>query len=235
VAGRSILDCRFYKKENRLRPIVKICGLTRAQDVHACIEHGANIVGFVVEYPHPVSWNLSAAKAKELIATVEKPTQTCVVTGGSPDHVLRIATETKPDYIQLHGGESLEDTSYLVGELKKQGVKIIKAIFPNTPHLEKAAADFCAAGVHAVLFDPRTPDNAEHSGTADLSAYEKLRHAINCPVVLAGGINPKNVAEIVRETKAQMIDLMSGVEASPGIKDHAKIAALFQALQGDCK
>jgi len=202
----------------------------RAQDVQMCARHGADIVGFVVEYPRPVPWNLSVAKAKELMAAVRRPTETCAVTSGSADHVLRIAAETKPDYIQLHGDETLEVTTHLVSELGKRGIRVIKALFPDTPDLEKTAADFCAAGVYAVLFDPRTPDNATHSGAADLSAYQKLRHALECPVVLAGGITPENAADIIRQTKARMIDLMTGVEVCPGIKDEAKIIALFQAV-----
>jgi len=193
-----------------------------------CIRHGADMVGFVVEYPRPVPWNLSAAKARELIAAVPKPTKTCIVTGGSPDHVLRIAAATKPDAIQLHYNETLEDTAYLVRVLGKQGIKIIKAIFPNTPDLEKTAADFCAAGVYALLFDSRTPDNAEHSGTADLSVYETLQRTVRCPVILAGGITPENAREITH--RAKMIDLMTGVETSPGVKDEVKVVALFQAL-----
>ncbi|MCL2636462.1 MAG: phosphoribosylanthranilate isomerase [Betaproteobacteria bacterium] len=197
-----------------------------------CIRHGADVLGFVVEYPRPVPWNLSAAAARELLAAVGKPTQTCVVTGGSPDHVLRMADATKPDYIQLHGGETLADTTCLVGELAKRGIKVIKALFPDTPDLEKAAVDFCAAGVYALLFDPRTPANASHSGTADLPAYRRLRRAASCPTILAGGITPENAREIVRQTQARMIDLMSGVEISPGIKDAVKLAALFRALRG---
>ena len=195
-----------------------------------CARHGADIVGFVVEYPRPVPWNLSAAKAKELMAAVGKPTETCAVTSGSPDHVLRIAAETKPDYIQLHGRETLEDTAHLVSELGKRGVRVIKALFPDTPDLEETAADFCAAGVYAVLFDPRTPDNASHSVAADLSAYRKLRHAVDCPAILAGGITPENAAEMIRQTKAEIIDLMTGVEICPGLKDEAKVIALFQAV-----
>ena len=203
----------------------------RAKDVRMCIRHGANIVGFVVEYPRPVPWNLSAANAKKLLAAVRGPAETCVVTGGPLDHVLRIAMETKPNYMQLHYGESLEDTARLASELGKQGIKIIKAIFPDTPDLEKAGTDFCAAGVYALLFDPRTPDKAEHGGTANLAAYIKFRCAIGCPVILAGGITPENVAGIVRETQAQMIDVMTSVENSPGIKDEMKVIALFQVLQ----
>jgi phosphoribosylanthranilate isomerase len=205
----------------------------RTPDVQMCIRYGADIVGFVVEYPRPVPWNLSAADARALMATVREPAKTCVVTSGPPDHVLRIAAETKPDTIQLHGNETLADTACLVSELGKQGVKIIKAIFPDTPEPEKTAAAFCAAGVYAVLFDPRTPDNANHSGMANLSVYQKIQLAVDCPVILAGGINPNNAAEIVHRTKARMIDLMSGVEISPGIKDEAKVAALFQALRDD--
>jgi phosphoribosylanthranilate isomerase len=204
----------------------------RAEDVHMCIRHGVDMVGFVVEYPRPVPWNVSAAEAKKLVAAVQRPTQTCVVTGGPPGHVLRVAGETKPDCIQLHGGETLEDTTYLVGELGKQGMKVIQAVFPNMPDLEKAAVDFCAAGVWAVLLDSRTPDKAGHSAAADMSAYEKLRHALPCPVILAGGIGPHNVRGLVRQTGAQALDLMTGVESSPGIKDEAKVAAFFQALSG---
>jgi phosphoribosylanthranilate isomerase len=205
----------------------------RAQDVQMCIHHGADIVGFVVEYPRPVPWNLSAADARALMATVRESAKTCVVTSGPPDHVLRIAAETKPDTIQLHGNETLADTARLVSELGKQGIKIIKAIFPDTPELEKTAAALEATGIVALLFDPRTPDNANHGGMADLPVYQKIQLAVGCPVILAGGINPNNAAEIVHQTKAPMIDLMSGVEASPGIKDETKVAALFKALRDD--
>ena len=214
-----------------MRPIVKICGLMRAEDVRMCVRHGADIVGFVVEYPHPVPWNLSVETAKELMATVDEPAKTCIVTGGPPDKILRIALETKPDYIQLHDNETLEDTAHLVRALENHGVKIIKTVFPNTPDLEKTAAAFCATGVDALLFDPRTPDNPTHGGMADLSAFDKLRRAVNCPVILAGGISPGNVAEIVLHSGTRNIDLMTGVEVRPGMKDEARVIALFQALQ----
>jgi phosphoribosylanthranilate isomerase len=99
------------------------------------------------------------------------------------------------------------------------------------PDLEKAAKSFSVTGVYALLLDPRTPDNAVSRGTANLSAYRKLQRAVNCPVILAGGINPKNVKEAVFQTEAPIIDLMTGVERSPGIKDVAKVMAFFQALQ----
>ncbi|MCL2330212.1 MAG: phosphoribosylanthranilate isomerase [Phycisphaerae bacterium] len=214
-----------------MRPIVKICGLMCVEDVRMCIRHGADIVGFVVDYPHPVPWNLNVEAVKELLAVVEEPAKTCIVTSGTPDKVLRIVMETKPGYIQLHGNETLADTAHLVSELKNHGTKIIKTVFPNTPDLEKTAAAFCAAGVDSILFDPRTPGNAVDGGMADLSTFDKLRRAVGCPVILAGGISPENVAEIVLRSRPLMIDLMTGVEISPGMKDEAKVIALFQAIQ----
>ena len=209
-----------------MRPIVKICGLMREDDVRMCARHGADILGFVVEYPKPVPWNLRAAAARTLIAAAPKSVRTCVVTGGSVERVLRVARKTQPDYIQLHCGESLEDTVYLV----RQGLKIIKTLFPNTPDLEQAAADFHAAGVYALLYDPRTPDNAAQGGKADLLMFSRLRQAASCPVVLAGGITPANAAEMIAAARPEMIDLMTGVEHSPGVKDETKVIELFRAL-----
>jgi len=196
-----------------------------------CARHGADVVGFVALYPHPVSWNLDLKTAKELVAAVGGATKTCIVTGGMPEKIVRLAREAKPDLIQLHCGETLEDTAYLVRELEKDGVKIIKTLFPNTPDLEKTAAAFCAAGVHALLFDPRTPSSPAHGGAADLEVFDALRRAVDCPVILAGGITPENVAEIVRKSGARGIDLMTGVEICPGMKDESKVIALFQALR----
>jgi phosphoribosylanthranilate isomerase len=200
-------------------------------DVQMCVRYGADIVGFVVDFPHPVPWNLSVQSAKEIVSKVSKPTETCIVTGGAPDKVLKLIIEIQPDYVQLHCGETLTDTIRLVGELGKRRVKIIKAVFPDTPNLERTAVDFCAAGVHALLFDPRTPNNAISSGAADISAFIKLQRVVNCPVIIAGGITPGNVKDIILRTGARIIDLMTGVEHSPGVKDEVKVASLSKVLQ----
>ncbi|MCL2010978.1 MAG: phosphoribosylanthranilate isomerase [Synergistaceae bacterium] len=213
-----------------MRPAVKICGLMRPEDAQMCVRLGADILGFVVDYPRPVPWNLSAAAAKDLMAAVGGRAETCIVTGGRADKILSVATDTKPNYVQLHFRETLPDTMRLAFELGKSGIKIIKTLFPDTPDLEKTAADFCAAGVHALLFDPRTPDNAIRGGVADISVFNKLKHAVSCPVILAGGITPVNAAELVLQSGARIIDLMTGVEHSPGVKDETKVAALFRAL-----
>jgi len=203
----------------------------RACDVRMCVKHGADMIGFVVDYPRPVPWNLNVESAKALMAQVMQPAQTCVVTGGPREKIFHIAAETKPDCLQLHFGETLGDFLYLSDKLSSCGVKIIKTLFPDMPELEKTAKEFDKAGVYALLFDPRTPDNAVNSSVANLQAYVKLKRAVNCPVILAGGINPENAADMVNRTGAPFIDLMTGVEDSPGVKDESKVIALFQAME----
>jgi len=201
------------------------------EDAAMCARRGADIIGFVVDYPAPVPWNISAGLARWLIASVPKPAETCVVTGGDIDKTLRLVLETKPDYVQLHGGETLAGTVYLSEKINGRGVKIIKTLFPNTPDIIKTAEEFCRAGVFALLLDPRAPENAARGAAADIGLYIRLREAAKCPVIFAGGVTPENAAETVKTTGARMIDLMTGVEKSPGVKDEAKVAALFEALR----
>jgi len=203
-----------------MRPSVKICGLTRTQDVEMCTRHGADMLGFVVEYPRPVPWNLSVSEATRLIAKCEA--KTCVVTGGSAEKTLTLAHTLKPDFMQLHDCDAK-----LYNELRSLGVGVIATLRPGMANFEQAAADFCAAGVHALLLDPR---DAASGGTANVPAFLWLKRIASRPVVLAGGISPENVAEIIRQARPEMIDLMTGVEQRPGIKDEKKVRALFGVL-----
>ncbi len=213
-----------------MRPVVKICGLTRLEDVNLCIQYGADILGFVTEYPRPVPWNISAQTAKKLISAVSGRAETCIVTGGAPERVIPLALETGADYVQLHCDETPADAAIIVKALNKRK-RVVKALYPDTPDILKTARAFEAAGVYALLLDPRAPSSASDGGAADLAAWRVLRRAVSCPVILAGGIAPENAAAMVRQTGAKIIDLMSGVESSPGVKDALKIEALFKALE----
>ncbi|MCL2437027.1 MAG: phosphoribosylanthranilate isomerase [Clostridiales bacterium] len=213
------------------KPIVKICGLMRPEDVQMCMRHGTDVLGFIVDYPNPVSWNLTVPEAKELMASVSAETETCVVTGGTIEQVYAVAEQLRPTYVQFHWESTPTDTARLVEQLKPLDVKLIQIIFPYTPDLEQAAIDFYHAGVFALLLDPRTPNHAEHGGTADLAVWQKVQSAVPCPVLLAGGITPENVADLVSGSDVWMIDLMTGVESAPGVKEEEKVEALFRALR----
>ena len=82
-----------------------------------------------------------------------------------------------------------------------------------------------------MLLDPRTLNNAGCGGAAGLSVYLSLKSALKCPVILAGGITSENVSDIIKKVNPDIIDLMTGVESSPGIKDEKKIAALIKAVR----
>ena len=214
------------------KPLVKICGLQRKQDVDMCIRHGADVLGFVVDYPMPVSWNLTIETAKELMTTVNPPAKSCVVTGGTAEHVCKIAKMLRPDYIQLHWNVSVAEATRLAATLKQLDVKLIQTIFPDTPDLAQVAADFCRTGICALLLDPRAQDNAEQGGEADISLWHKIQASVTCPVILAGGITPNNVEDTIKGSEVWMIDLMTGVESAPGLKDENLVVELFKRLAG---
>lgn len=206
-----------------MRPIIKICGLMNTEDAEMCLKYGADILGFVVEYPRPVPWNLSIKEAKEMMH-INAPT--CIVTGGDPKKILDITHELRPDYIQLHYNESMEDVAFLATALPE--VKIIKTIFPNNPNIVEETIGFCNTGIYALLLDPRIPDSATHGGQADLDLFMHVRSALDKPLILAGGVNPENIREIVQQVRPEIIDLMTGVECYPGKKDESRVRRLFR-------
>ena len=107
---------------------VKICGLMNQKDVNLCVQAGVHMVGFVVDYPISVPWNLTMSKARELIHQVPPFVSACVVTGGTVKKVLDLVNETCPNVVQLHYKETLQEVKELAHQLKLRGVKTIKAL-----------------------------------------------------------------------------------------------------------
>ena len=222
--------------------MVKICGLMREEDVVFCQEAGVDILGFVTEYPLPVPWNLTRQEIAALLARVSLPHKSCIVTGGSPEKILELARELKPDLIQLHYRETLEDTKQILQALEPLGVGVIKTVPPDrlerirqfgTEDLSAIASLLEKAGVYAILADSRTPENAARgSSNLDQVFFGSLMKASRKPVILAGGITPDNVTEILEKDRASFIDVMTGVEKSPGEKDHGKILQLIRRARG---
>lgn len=224
------------------QPILKICGLMRAQDVALCIALGVDILGFVTEYPLPVPWNLTRQEARAQMAEVRFRAKTCIVTGGQVDTIVALALELQPDYVQLHFHETLEDTRQIVKALAPHSIGVIKTIPASSGERlaqfgdarpEQCAAMLEHAGVTAVLVDSRAPGNAGESGRpADLELYHRVRSAVATPVVLAGGITPENGEALLQHTQSQWIDVMTGVESSPGCKDARRLQALVRLVRG---
>jgi len=200
---------------------IKICGLMRECDVRWCEELGVDVLGFVVEYPRDVPWNLTRQQAKELIAAAKRPT--CIVTGGTPESIIVLVRELQPGMVQLHHKETVVQTAEIAWELKKFGIKTIKAVHDNAE-----IEELCATETDAILVDSRTAENAAKNSLAiDTGLFQRIKAKATKPLIIGGGITPENVCDIISRTGADWIDVMTGVEQSPGIKDKRKIETLI--------
>jgi len=225
---------------------VKMCGFMHEEDIDIAIERGVDIVGMVVEYPVPVPWNMSLSRAAELVKYFRKKvlelkgkTRCCVVTGGDIHKVSDIVHTLEPDYIQLHYKDTAEDIRSL--RALDQNISIIKTVplkeedrvsQSGTADLGQCAAVFEKAGADIVLVDARGPENAAASvSMIDSEIYFAVKKAVKIPVMVAGGITPDNVRYIVSELKPDIIDMMTGIEKSPGVKSEEKIRSIMEGVR----
>ena len=206
---------------------VKICGLTRPEDVEAAIRYGASFLGFIVEAKS--ARRLSVAQAAKLSLPAKMSTKTVAVTVNADDAVIEaIATQMQPDYIQFHGDESVDRVAEIARRFK---IKTIKAIAVSTP-ADMIAAEHYAGVADFILYDAKPPKGEDVRGGHGLSFDWNILTASPLPKTwaLAGGLTPENAAEAVARTKAPILDVSSGVEASAGIKDARKIKAFMDAI-----
>jgi phosphoribosylanthranilate isomerase len=196
----------------------------RRCDVELCEELNVDILGFVVEYPREVPWNLTRRQAKELISATRRPA--CIVTGGMPENILSLVRELSPAMVQLHFRETVEQTAMISAELKKSGIKTIRAV-----DSESDIAALCETDIHAILVDSRTAENAaESTKTVDVGLFSRIKTQSAKPLIIAGGITPENVGDIISRTGADWIDVMTGVEHSPGVKGRTKMETLVEHI-----
>ncbi|MEO6221815.1 MAG: phosphoribosylanthranilate isomerase [Vicinamibacterales bacterium] len=201
---------------------VKVCGLTQSADVAAAVEHGAWAVGFVVWPASPRAVTIS--HVRELAAQVpEGVKRVGVLVNPALDDVRRLRDETQLTTIQLHGDEDV--TPFL-----SLGVEVIKAVaLRSDADVERAAA--LPAEV-TVLVDGHDP--VRRGGTGERADW--TRAAIlsrRRPVILAGGLHADNVTDAIEQVAPWGIDISSGLEGVPGIKDPAKIERFFALLKVD--
>ena len=208
---------------------VKICGLTQPSDVHAVAQAGAVYCGFVFfpKSPRNVSFEQAAAMAVEAPIGLAK----VALTVNADDAFLDALTAAVPlDMLQLHGNETPER----VQEVKSRyGLPVMKAVGVADAD-DLPALDVYMKVADQILVDAKTPKNADLPGgnglTFDWRLIAGRRWAV--PWMLAGGLTPTNVAEAIAMTGARQIDLSSGVESAPGVKDAALIRSFMAAVKG---
>lgn len=208
---------------------VKICGLRTAADVAAVAAAGAAYAGFVFFPKSPRHLTLAAARALALAA----PEGLCKValTVDADDATLDAIVEAVPlDMVQLHGHETPER----VAEVKaRYGLPVMKAIGVADEGDLSGLLEMSLVA-DQLLIDAKPPKGADLPGGNGLAFDWRLlvgRKWLK-PWMLAGGLTPDTVAQAVRLTGARQVDVSSGVESAPGVKDAARIAAFVAAAQG---
>ena len=200
---------------------IKFCGITREDDALAAAAHGADFLGFIFvpSTPRFIEPERAAAIAAAVRGRGDAPKFVGVFRDASNDYIRAIADVVGLDVVQLHGAESDDD----IRELGIPAVKTLRVAdaLPET-HTTPSAA--------WLLFD--TFDVSRSGGTGRsfdwglLTTYERSK-----PFFLSGGLGPDNVAAAISLVRPDAIDLCSGVEASPGVKDHGKLARLFERIK----
>lgn len=206
---------------------VKICGLNDDEAIDAALEAGADYLGFVFFAKSPRA--VTAEQAAELTQFVEGAKKVGLFV--DPDDALldEVTAHLRLDLLQFHGTETPERLAQVREEY---GVAVMKVI-PVATKDDLAAAEPFFDVVDMILFDAKPPKGADLPGGNAVSFDWSILKGYKCPVpwMLAGGLTAANVAEAIKATGARAVDVSSGVESSPGVKDPAKIAAFVAAAK----
>ena len=202
---------------------IKICGLTNAEDASAAVEAGADAVGFVFHKKSPRCAETAAVKAivKELPPFV---LPIGVFVNEDAKVVRDIMDSCGLTLAQLHGDETAAYCEML-------GRPVLKAIRIRDRRSFLALAEFQGrVGVRRFLIDAFSPDG--YGGTGQVADWSLAAEAASAAtILLAGGLTPLNVSDAIRRVRPYGVDVSSGVEVSPGKKDHAKLRAFVQAAR----
>jgi phosphoribosylanthranilate isomerase len=208
--------------------LVKICGLKTPEALDAALAAGADMVGFVFFPPSPRHLGFEAARAlgERVAGRAKKVALSVDCHDADLGHFVEAL---KPDMLQLHGTETPERVSTVRSRF---GLPVMKAI-PIEQRSDLSPIHLYANVADWVLFDARAPREATRPGglgkTFDWRLLENL--SLRVPFMLSGGLDSGNLAEAVRITRPQAVDVSSGVERAPGEKDSDKIREFIRAAR----
>jgi phosphoribosylanthranilate isomerase len=198
------------------RFFVKICGVTTEEDALLAVGLGASAIGFILA---PSPRQLAATRIADIVKRLPADTVSIgVFRDESPERVVEIVNHSGLTGAQLHGHETPATTKYV----KERVGMVIKAFPAGSPRL----ADADEFGADLVLIDAPTPGSGR---LIDFSVLQGLGDASR--LVLAGGLTPENVTESIRRVAPFGVDVATGVESSPGVKDPRKVAAFIAAAR----
>ncbi len=205
---------------------VKICGITREEDLAVAVAAGADAVGFLVGVPSSPR-NLKLERAEMLLRQVPIFVDSVVVT--APQNInglVEICEGLKPTAIQIHGKKNF-DASEIRERIKD--TRLIKTVYVKPSSLNETVIKDLKT-FDAVLLDSFT--KGQYGGTGrvhDWTLSRQIKEAVApLPVILAGGLKPENVKEAILTVQPYAVDVASGVELRPAVKDHEKIRAFVE-------
>ena len=207
---------------------MKICGITRNEDLVMATEAGADAVGVVVDVPSSPR-NLPLDEAEKIIKNAPVFVKTVAVTvPKSLDRLIKIYEKLKPDILQIHGND-LPDIAI---REKLSDAVVIKAVQALSNKVIENAVE--AANIFdAILLDSSV--SGKYGGTGkvhDWRLSKQVREAIHSkPLVLAGGLKPENVKDAIRVVQPYAVDVSSGVESQLGIKDSRMILEFIKNVK----
>ena len=214
---------------------VKICGITKLEDARVAVEAGADALGFVFYSRSPRKAEVETVR--EIVAQAPQPiVKVGVFVDDDPEQIRKVVAETGISAVQLHRGRSLQnvlrDSRTPSGSL---GVGKLIPVFPGDSLKADALVNLPRRDqVFALLLDSQS--NGSMGGTGTAFDWEGAREmlqmvSLQLPIIVAGGLNPGNVAKAIRLLRPFGVDVSSGVEARLGKKDPAKVRAFVQAVR----
>lgn len=198
-----------------------MCGMTRSEDIEHAIRLGVDAVGLIF-YPKSAR-NVSLEKARILVNNIPAFVDiVAVMVNPQQSFVQQIIDEIPVQLLQFHG----EETSEFCGQFNKP---FIKAIHPKTTmQIQQSIDEFIDA--RAILLD--TPSDKEKGGTGLTFDWKIIPGNLSKPYILAGGLNESNVLDAINVCRPYAVDVCSGIEALPGVKDHLKMSQFIKAIWG---
>ena len=202
---------------------VKICGMTNLKDVKVAVDGGVDAVGFIFYKKSPRSVTMQAVR--EIVLELPPFVDSVgVFVNETAEQINKIADHCKLDRVQLHGDES-------PAFCKKIRRRVIKVIRVKDIQSLKKLSDY---PVSSFLLDTFSED--QYGGTGKVFdwnlAYSAKKYG---PIILAGGLTPINVRQAIQRIQPYGVDVCSGVESQPGIKDHKKMKAFLKNVKAERK
>jgi phosphoribosylanthranilate isomerase len=204
----------------------KICGIKTRAALDAAIAGGADYVGLVLFERSPR--HLEIAEAKELADYARGKVKIVVLTVDASDATLsEIVDKVAPDFLQLHG---LEVPERVAAIKERFGIPVIKAVPVEAAEDAESAEDFDGLA-DLILFDAKAPRGAPLPGGNGVAFDWQALDGVGRPFMLSGGLTPETVGAAIRVTGAQAVDVSSGVESAPGVKEPELIRRFLQAVK----